>query len=386
MSQPPQGQFPTGPDDRPSSGDQPEQGGGWGQSSGQPAPPSPSTPPTQQQPTQPQQQPGPGGWAPPGWQPPGQPGWRQPGQGGWGPPPGQPGQGGWGQPQGQPGPGGWGPPGQPGEGGWGQPPMAGGQRTQVFGAPGQPPHPGATGWGGPGGPGGPGAPGGSLNGNGKRNGVIALIAGLVVLAVVAAVLLFTLGGDDPQEDTQAASDGAATSAPSSSPGARSSSSSGGFTAAPPSGSGGGGNRDLVAMLPQDFTDCAGVPLAGDGDIAAASCGAAVTQPGPERADFFLYPDQSTLDAVFDTDLLGLDAPELPADGDCATSMGFGEWTYPDGSVGGRVVCAITQDGNAMIAWTDAEFLTEGVVQTPGSTQQDVATLYEWWSNNSDYQG
>jgi hypothetical protein len=67
-------------------------------------------------------------------------------------------------------------------------------------------------------------------------------------------------------------------------------------------------------------------------------------------------------------------------------MGSGEWTYPDGSVGGKVVCAVTKDGNALIAWTDDAFLTEGVVRSPGSTQEDVAALYSWWSNNSDYQG
>ncbi|WP_369135565.1 hypothetical protein [Modestobacter sp. I12A-02662] len=254
----------------------------------------------------------------------------------------------------------------------------------MFGIPGQPPQPGVTGWGGPGGPGGPGAPGAAGGGGGKRTGVIALIAGLVVLAVVAAVLLFTLGGD-PEEDAAA---GSATSAPpSSSPSTPSGSSGGGFTAAPPpAGSGGDGDEEFVATLPLDFTDCAEVPLAGDGDIAAASCGAALTQPGPAQADFYLYPDKATLDDVFATDVAGLGTPELPADGDCATAMGSGEWTYPDGSVGGQVVCAVTEDGNALIAWTDDEFLTEGVVRSPGSTQEDVAALYEWWTDNSDYQG
>jgi hypothetical protein len=215
--------------------------------------------------------------------------------------------------------------------------------------------------------------------------VIALIAGLVVLAVVATVLLFTLGGD-PEEGTDTAA-GSATSAAPSSSSAGAPTSSGGFTAAPPpAGPGGDGNEEFIATLPVDFTDCAGVPLVGDGDIAAASCGAAQTQPGPAQAEFYLYPDKATLDDVFSTDVAGLGTPELPVDGDCATAVGSGEWTYPDGSVGGQVVCALTEDGNALIAWTDDEFLTEGVVRSPGTTQEDVATLYAWWTDNSDYQG
>ena len=43
-------------------------------------------------------------------------------------------------------------------------------------------------------------------------------------------------------------------------------------------------------------------------------------------------------------------------------------------------------GTVRIAWTDDEFLTEGIVVAPGSTQDDVAALYDWWRQNSAYQG
>ncbi len=37
-----------------------------------------------------------------------------------------------------------------------------------------------------------------------------------------------------------------------------------------------------------------------------------------------------------------------------------------------------------ILWTDDEYLTEGIVRLPGSTQAEVATLYDWWLTNSNY--
>jgi hypothetical protein len=39
-----------------------------------------------------------------------------------------------------------------------------------------------------------------------------------------------------------------------------------------------------------------------------------------------------------------------------------------------------------VSWTDDEFLTEGAVRSTGTTQEDVAALYDWWTQNSDFQG
>jgi len=173
-----------------------------------------------------------------------------------------------------------------------------------------------------------------------------------------------------------------TPSPSSSSPSPSSSPNGGFTVAPP------GSADparFAASLPADFTDCAAAELAGDGDVASAACGASQTQPGPSEARFYLYPDVATLDAVFEADVSDEDLTEFGPTDDCTTGTGHGEWNYSDGTPGGRVACQITDDGHVFLAWTDDEFLTEGAVRSPGSTQEDVGALYEWWTEHSDYQ-
>lgn len=343
MSQPPQGNPPHGPDGQP--GAQPDPGH-WGQ-----------VPP--QQPGGAWGQPGgPGGWAPPAGQPAGPGGWGQP-------PAGQPG--GWGQQPGQPpASGGWTP--QPGQPGWGGAPGQAGPPTLVggFGAPGQPPHPGAPGWGGPSGP----------EGGGKRTTVITAVAALALVVVVAIALVLTLGGDD--EETAAGSSSTAPSRPSSSEPAPSSSAAPVPPADPAA-------EEFLAQLPSDFVDCVEQPLAGDGDVAAAACGASQTQPGAAEAVFHRYPDVATLDAVFQADTGGAGLTALTGEDDCSTSIGYGEWTI-DGVTGGLVACTIVGDGTVQIAWTDDEYLTEGLVSAPGSTQDDVSALYAWWTENSFFQG
>jgi hypothetical protein len=284
------------------------------------------------QPPQGQQPPyGPGGPPPSGDQP-------TPG-GSWGQPP---------QPQ-QPGP------------GWGQPTPARGQ-----GGPGGP---------GRGGPVGTGAPGG---GDGrKKNVVTTLVAALAVVIVVAVVLIVTPGGDDSPGSTASGAD--ASTAPSTSSG---SSSSGGFSSAP---SGTTDPAAFVAQLPSDFTDCTATAPAGDGDLVAASCGSATTHPGPAEAEFYLYPDLSTLDSTFQTDVTAESLTDFPPDANCSTGTGTGEWKYTDGSPGGQFACWIT-DAHVLVAWTDNAFLTEGVVRAPGTTQGELSALYDWWTQHSRYQG
>ncbi|WP_222194056.1 hypothetical protein [Modestobacter italicus] len=343
MSQPPQGNPPHGPDGRP--GEQPDPGR-WGQV----PPPQPGG--VWGQPG------GPGGWTPPAGQPAGPGGWGQPpaGAGGWGQQPGQP-----------PAPGGWAPqPGQPA--GWGGPPAQAGPPTLVggFGVPAQPPHPGGPGgpgWGGPGGP----------DGGRKRTSVITTVAALALVLLVAIALVITLGGDD--EETAAGATDSAQSRPSSSAPAPSSSPAPVDPAA----------EDLLAQLPSDFVDCVEQPLAGDGDVAAAACGASQTQPGAAEAVFHRYPDVATLDAVFEADTGGAGLTALTGEDDCSTTVGYGEWTI-DGVTGGLVACTIVGDGTVQIAWTDDEYLTEGLVSAPGTTQEDVSALYAWWTENSFFQG
>jgi hypothetical protein len=107
----------------------------------------------------------------------------------------------------------------------------------------------------------------------------------------------------------------------------------------------------------------------------------VTQPGPHGAQFYRYPDQAAMDRVFAADLPpGL--PELPADQDCTTTAGRTTWSTGDDR--GQVACALSPAGQVVIAWTDEKALTEGVVIAPGTTQADLAALFEWWRSNSEY--
>ena len=250
--------------------------------------------------------------------------------------------------------------------------------------PGAPGGPGGPGWGLPGGQGAPG-PGGDR----KKNLVITAIAAVVLLVVVAVVLAVTLGGNDDggatASDRSSSSSSATPSTSASSSSSATSSPSGGLSPAP---TGGADAAAFVSQLPADFTDCAEDELAGDGDVAAAACGVATSQPGPQEAKFYRYPDVGTLDAVFQNDVSEEGLTEFPADEstDCSTQAGWGEWQYTDGTQGGSVACQITTDGHVLVAWTDEEFLTEGVVRAPGTSQAEVSALYDWWTQHSDYQG
>jgi hypothetical protein len=197
--------------------------------------------------------------------------------------------------------------------------------------------------------------------------VIALVAGLVLAILVAGGLLAVRGG---AEDTTAIAPSPSSGSP-----------SGGFTSSPsapvdPAG--------FVDRLPADLADCTEAPLAGDGDVAAAACGAAQSQPGPTEAEFFLYPGLGTLDAVFENDVVEEGLTEFAGDDDCATATGFAEWTYSTGVTGGQVACRLTPDGQVLVAWTDERYLAEGVVRAPGTTQADVSALFDWWTAHSEF--
>jgi hypothetical protein len=238
-----------------------------------------------------------------------------------------------------------------------------------FGVPGGPPYPGGPGWTPPGGAG----PQGGGNSK-KKNLIITAVAVLALVVVVAVVLVVALGGDATSTASRGSSSPTSTS---------SSASSGGFSSSPP---GSADPAGFIGQLPADFTDCADEQLAGDGDVAAATCGAAQNQPGPAQAGFNLYPDLDTLHSVFQSEVEGQGLTEFADGGDCSTGTGYGEWTYSTGATGGRVACQITGDGNVLVAWTDDGFLTEGIVMAPGNTQAEVSTLYDWWTANSEYRG
>jgi hypothetical protein len=80
-----------------------------------------------------------------------------------------------------------------------------------------------------------------------------------------------------------------------------------------------------------------------------------------------------------------DIGAMPEGEDCETAEGVTVWNDSDGVEGGQIACTITDEG-LLIAWTDREFGIEGVVTGPGSTQDELAELADWWRNNSDFRG
>ena len=267
----------------------------------------------------------------------------------------------------------WGQQPSPPSGPWGQPPAPGGPGPvdwdAIPPAPGQQPPPGY--WPGQPAPGPYGSPGAhgvppvAPGGMSTTKIVLITVGGVLALVgVVAVLLVVALRADDDAAAAAPATSAPAISAPA--------------TAVAPG--------DLVAALPVDLSDCVAGETAGDGDLAAATCGPADTQPGPAEADFHLYPDVDTLDGVLLADADDLGLAELPVDVDCTTEMGYGEWTYATGETGGLLACGLTGDGRAVVAWTDDEFLVEGVLLAPGTTQADVSALFDWWTRHSDYTG
>lgn len=251
------------------------------------------------------------------------------------------------------------------------------------------PDPGPWGQGGPYPPPYPGGrpPGGNWGapppgGRGNRGLLIALVVGLVVLAGIAVglVVAFTREGG---ETASAGRTDPSSAAPSSSA-SRSSSSPGTSESAPsPSPSGSAARTDeLLATVPADFRDCRPAEPAGDGDVAAVTCGPSTTQPGPQTAAFYLYEDVETLDRVFAEEAAEVDP--LPEGEDCSTAQGVTTWEV-DGVEGGEIGCLITEEG-LLLAWSDREFGIQGIVTAPGSTQEELAALAGWWTTNSDFQG
>jgi hypothetical protein len=205
----------------------------------------------------------------------------------------------------------------------------------------------------------PASPGG--RGGRTKLPLTAVVVALLVVLAAAGVLTRTPGGGDPLSPTAASeSVPAAPSAPSD-----------------PAG--------FLARLPLGFTDCVPATRAGDGDLAAAVCRAAAGQPDLVQAAFHLYPDQATLDAVFEGQATTEWTLSPFADGaGCATAPGYGPWSHSDQSPGGQLACQITGEGDVLVGWTDDDALAEGIVWVPGNSQAELAALYDWWTSHRDF--
>jgi hypothetical protein len=207
--------------------------------------------------------------------------------------------------------------------------------------------------------------------------VIALIVGLVLLACIGVALIYAFTQNSG--DTVSSGPSTSTSAAAAS-GAFSSSEPGSSEATSSAPSSPNRTDDLLATVPADFPDCAAADPAHDGDVAAVECGTSVTRPGPQAASFYLYDDGATLDRVFTQDVADIDP--MPDGETCATAEGVTVW-MTDGVEGGQIACTITDEG-LVVAWTDRDVGIEGVVSAPGTTQEELAALAEWWRANSDF--
>jgi serine/threonine-protein kinase len=291
--------------------------------------------------------------------------------------------------------GGYGPPSDPGPatGGYGPPSSAGVPAAgygppsspgipQQYGQPSNAPLPVYTspgpGFGPPGGPVGATATG---SGGGSNRLPLILGAAALVVAILVVVIVVVLGGDD--------GGGGGVDAGSTSPGTTSSSttttSSVPTTTPPPADP----EEDLLAIIPLGFNrdNCRTQEAAGDGDIAALDCGAAVAAPeGPTDSAFYLYPDAETLDGVFLDDAERQGLTELPAGTNCPDAQGFQNYTS-NGAQAGRIACYIDEETNAsVLLWTQDEYSAEGFVVIADGGQEGLQTLVDWWRvpANSDF--
>jgi hypothetical protein len=235
----------------------------------------------------------------------------------------------------------------------------------------QPPQrPGGVGSGPPPGPTGPGWPGESGGGPGGGRQRPLLIAGMAALVLVVVLAATRPWGHGAAPSVATSTPGTPTSASTST--SQSSASASANSTARTYGT-------FLSTLPPDLTGCVESGLAGDGDVAAATCGPSSTQPGPQMAVFHRYPDRASLDAVFASDVRTAGLQPLQPPQDCSSSPGEFHWSS-GGLEGGDVACVIG-GGQIEIAWTDYAFLNEGVIAAPGTTQPQLTALYQWWSLN-----
>jgi hypothetical protein len=61
------------------------------------------------------------------------------------------------------------------------------------------------------------------------------------------------------------------------------------------------------------------------------------------------------------------------------------WARGDVQDGGRVGCAILDDGTVVVTWTDEDYLIEGFVGAPGTAQAHLAALFDWRDRNAHFQ-
>jgi serine/threonine protein kinase len=298
--------------------------------------------------------------------------------------------GGYGPPSNPGGPTGYGQPSNPGApaaygqptGGYGQPSGGYGQPTGGYGPPSNPAMPVYTSPGGPP-PFGPTIGGASPSGGGGgRSSKLPIILGiaalLVAIIVVVIVLVSNSGGGGGGNEPSA---GPTTEPPTTTQ----------PTTQPPTTEPAPQPEDqLLAIIPGGWNrdNCRTQEAAGDGDIAALDCGAAIASPdGPTDSAFYLYPDASTLDGVFLDDTEGVGLSELPSEVHCPDQQGFEGYNGSDGNPAGRIACYVRSEDNAsVLLWTQDDYSAEAFVILDNGGEAGLQTLIDWWRDpsNSDF--
>jgi hypothetical protein len=304
--------------------------------------------------------------------------------------------GGYGPPSNPGAPTGYGPPSNPGAptgygqptGGYGQPTAGYGQPTAGYGQPtggyGPPSNPAMPVYGTPGGPPpfGPQIGGASPSGGGGRSNKLPIIIGIAVLLVAILVVVIVLvsnnggggGGDQPTatQTTQPPTTQTTTT-----------------TTTTTTTEATDAEAQLIAIIPGGWNrnNCRHQEAAGDGDIAAVDCGAALASPnGPTDSAFYLYPDADTLDGVFLDDTERFELSELPSDVHCPDQQGFEGYTS-NGEHAGRLGCYVRAEDNAsVIFWTQDNYSAEAYVVIENGGEAGLQTLIDWWRDpsNSDF--
>jgi serine/threonine-protein kinase len=230
-----------------------------------------------------------------------------------------------------------------------------------------------------------GPPGGSSStGGGKGGNKLPLILGAaaLVVAILVVVIVLVTTGDDGGGGGGGVTAGPTTTPPTTTlPTTTTSSTTTTQTPDP--------EDDLLAIIPAGFNrdNCRTQEAAGDGDLAALDCGAAIAAPqGPTDSAFYLYPDAETLDGVFLDDVEGQGLTELSGQ-NCPEAQGFQNYNDANGNQAGRIACYIDAETNAsVLLWTQDEFSAEGFVVIANGGQEGLQTLIDWWRvpTNSDF--
>jgi serine/threonine protein kinase len=287
---------------------------------------------------------------------------------------------GYGQPS-NPGPatGGYGPPSNPGMPAAAYGPPSNPAMPGQYGPPSNAPQPVYTspgpGYGPPGVP-----PGATPTGGGGGSNKLPLILGAaaLVVAILVVVIVVVTSGDG------GGGGGGTTAGPTTTTaGPTTTTSSQPTTEAPPDP-----EEQLRSIVPAGFNpnNCRTQDAAGDGDIAALDCGAAIAADGPTDSVFYLYPDADTLDGVFLDDAERQQLSELPSGSNCPDAEGFQYYTDVNGNQAGRIACYVDDNNNSIVLWTQDEFSAEGFVVISDGGTEGLQALIDWWRvpTNSDF--